>query len=110
MKWDNITDEKPDSEFRERVLSSAEKELKLLRSETSPFSFWQRRTLLFAGLTALVLGLIPLLRRSEMGASEVVPSSTALLDHEMLDNAELLNHLEMLDDLDILEAWNGKDV
>ena len=108
MKRDDIANEKPSREFRAKVLNAAEAELKLLRAESTAVPFWQRRSLIFAGVGALILGLVPFLRRPTDGPA--TPGSMALQDHEMLENAELLNHLDLLSDLDILEVWNGKDV
>lgn len=104
MKRNDIIDEKPSSEFRERVLNAAEKELGALRPQAVPF--WQRRAVLMAGLSALAVGVLAYLYRRPQETPEIL----ALEDHDMLENSELLNRLDLLSDLDILEVWNGKDV
>lgn len=109
MKWKDVVEEKPGAEFRARVFTQVAPELEALRAN-SP-SFWSRRRIVFASVAGLTVAFIPLLHRwSRVERPDAGPSAVALLDPELLDNAELLGHLEILEDLDAIEAWDGKDV
>lgn len=107
MKWDDVVDEKPSAEFRERVLKSAEAELKSLRPERKPF--WARREFAFTSFAVLLAALIPALRVWRKTETPAAPP-LALLDAELLDNSELLSQLDLLADLDVLQDWDEKEV
>lgn len=102
MKWDDVTDEKPNASFRRRVLESAEIEL----AKSRPVRLWQRRFVLTGALASLA-ALIWLRKNPAIqDESEGMIAATAGADADMLENVEMLTRLELLEDLDILESWS----